>query len=84
MRAGLKTSIPLGLMIVCSAAPCAAFAANASNVAQSAAHRDKTDLAKAKGLAPEYLHQQGSPDAAPEIDGLGRNDNDCVYGCLDH
>jgi hypothetical protein len=84
MKTVLKTSIALGLMIVLAAGPYESIAAEAPDLAQGAASQAKTDFTRANALAPVFRFQPAPAVHAPETDGLGRNDDDCRYGCVDH
>jgi hypothetical protein len=84
MKTVLKSSIALGLMIASTAGPYQSFAAETPEFAQGATLQVKTDFAKANALAPAFRFQPAPTAPAPETDGLGRNDDDCRYGCVDH
>ncbi len=80
----LKTSIALGLVLTFSAGPCATFATERSALEPAPRPTAGSALDKAKALARDF-RLQPAPDArGPETDGLGRDDNDCKYGCVDH
>jgi hypothetical protein len=84
MAAVLKTSIALGLMLTFSVAPYAAFAADGSGLPQASTPTPESAFAKAKALAPAFRLPPALDNRGVETDGLGRNDDDCKYGCTDH
>ena len=84
MATVLKTSIALGLVLTVLAGPCAALAAKGSDLEPARRPAAGSAFDKAKALAPA-LRLQPAPDArGSETDGLGRNDDDCKFGCVDH
>ena len=82
MKTAFVGSIALVLTL---AAPIAAHPA-AKTHPSNPVHRTMTydpDLARATALAPQGTNLQ-LPAFVRETDGLGRDDDDCVYGCIDH
>ena len=86
MTAVLKTSIAFGLALAFSVGPYAAFAAAGSDLPQTSRPTEESGFDKARALAPTF-RLRPAPDTRAtetETDGLGRNDNDCKFGCTDH
>lgn len=83
MKTVTKTSIIVGLVLAFSAGP-SAFAATDLPHAPIPASRDRPDFAAARALAPVNRFQPARGMDRPEPDGLGRNDDDCKFGCVDH
>jgi len=77
-----RSAIALALTLVSAAQPDAAFAVGASDAGP--AHHRHADPNKARALAAPEQVQPPPTERAPETDGLGRHDEDCKFGCIDH
>ncbi len=73
----------LGLTIAFNLSAYSVYAASAPDRTQPPAHHHKTDFGKANAVAPADRLQTPA-EHVPETDGLGRNDEDCNFGCIDH
>jgi hypothetical protein len=83
MKTVSKTTIALSLMLAFSSGP-HVFAATDPDHAPLPAPRDPTHFAGARAFAPYPRFQPAPAVGRPETDGLGRNDDDCKFGCVDH
>ena len=83
----MKRSRPLSILLtalaVSSAATQTALSASPAERLHPAVHRHAADYAKAKALVPP-ASPAAATNSGPETDGLGRNDRDCNYRCIDH
>lgn len=72
-----------------------ALSASAHDTGYRPAHHRAADFAKARALVsppvliPEAVlppgpENRGRLTTVPETDGLGRNDEECNFGCIDH
>lgn len=84
MTTRLKTCFALGLVLTVSTLSGAAFATEGADAKPALRPAIARGLDKANALAPALRLQQRPAARGAETDGLGRNDDDCRYGCLDH
>jgi hypothetical protein len=84
MAAVLKTSLALGLILTFSAGSYPAFSSDGSVLPQPSTPTPKSAFGKAKALARIYRLAPALDTRGTETDGLGRNDDDCKFGCTDH
>ena len=84
MTTSLKTSIALGLVLAVNIGIFSVHAASAPDPTQRAAHHHKSDFEKAEAIAPRFLLSPAPAAHVPETDGLSRDREDCVMGCVDN
>jgi hypothetical protein len=80
MNVSLKSPMTLGLILAISLLAVPARGAPAPKTMQEPAHHQMANLAKAQAfVGPATPVLRGE-----ETDGLGRNDEECNMGCVDH
>jgi hypothetical protein len=95
MNACFRASMALGFFLAIPQIAFPALGAPTNGTGHKPAHHRVVAFAKARALVspapvlipaavlPPGLETHGRP-STPEADGLGRNDEDCNMGCVDH
>jgi hypothetical protein len=76
----LKASMALGFIVTIPLLAVPARGAPAPETVQKPVHYQSANFAKAQALVIPATHLSG----ARETNGLGRNDEECNMGCIDH
>ncbi len=79
-----KTAIAAGVVLAMASGLYPARAGSAQADGPKPAHAARADLGTASALAPDFGLQPSVGERVPQSDGLGRDDEDCKYGCIDH
>lgn len=96
MNACFRASMALGFLLAVPPVAFPALSASATETGHQPAHHRAAAFAKASALVsrppvliPEAVlplgaEYHGQQRPLPETDGLGRNDEQCNFGCIDH
>ena len=79
-----KATVAAGIVLAMASGLCPAQAESAQADRFKPAHAARADFGTASALAPDFGLRPSLGERVPQSDGLGRNDEDCKYGCIDH